>query len=77
MKKLKLKGPVLELLQKMDWEGGVEGFIGWGGLTDDLTAAVAKKDGKLWEALDAVKSALDAWGRALERYESYTGTEEV
>ena len=76
MKKKKLKGPVLELFQKIDWEGGISGFIGWGGLSDDITKAVKKADPKLAASMENVKKALEAFDKECERYDDYDGCDD-
>lgn len=75
-KKKKLSGPVLELFQKMDSEGGLAGFIGWGGASDDISLEVKKADPKLYAAMLEVKKAIDLFEKEAERYEDYTGCEE-
>lgn len=75
-KKKKLKGPILELFQKMDSEGGIVGFIGWGGADDEISLAVKKADPKLYAAMLAVKTAIDLFEKEADKYEDYTGCEE-
>lgn len=52
-----------EFLSKMDWEGGVDGLIGYGG-ADVFPAEIRHYAEVYEEAHDALREAINAWAAA-------------